>query len=110
MANTRKIEYPGCSKFSPIALNKPVTIEPLSTYLIEHQCPDENSCYTEGTTYQPLKTAKVMGLIYHHTMIRVNESSFPILTANQNPTPVTLQEGLLGLTFTPIFEKGFNFL
>ena len=52
-------EYLGCSKFSPITFNKPVTIEPLSTYVIKHQCPHENSCYTEGTTYRPLKTAKV---------------------------------------------------
>ena len=35
-----------------------------------------------------------------------NKSSFPILTANQNPTPVTLQKGLLGHTFTTILEKG----
>ena len=53
--------YPGCSKFSPITLNKPVTIEPLSTYFIKHQCSHENSCYTEGTTYQPLKSAKMKG-------------------------------------------------
>ena len=99
-------EYPGCSNFSPITLNRPVTIEPLSTYVIKHQCPHENSCYTEGTTYRPLKTAKVKGLIYYHTMVSVNESDFPILTANQNPTPVTLQKGLLGPTFTPILEEG----
>ena len=57
----KKKEYPGCSKFSPITLNKLVTIEPLSTYAIKHQCPHENSWYTEGTTYKPLKTAKVKG-------------------------------------------------
>ena len=85
-------ECPGCSNFSPITLNRPVTIEPLSTYVIKHQCPHENSCYTEGTTYRPLKTAKVKGLIYYHTMVSVNESYFPILTANQNPTPVKLQK------------------
>ena len=51
-------EYPGCSEFSPITFNKPVTIEPLSTYVIKHLCPHENSCYTESTTYRPLKTAK----------------------------------------------------
>ena len=39
-------------------------------------------------------------------MVSVNESYFPILTANQNPTPVTLQKGLLGHTFTPILEEG----
>ena len=99
-------EYRGCSKFSPITLNKPVTIEPLSTYIIKHQCPHENSCYTEGTTYKPSKTAKVKRLIYYHTMVSVNESYFPSLTANQNPTPVTLQKGLLGHTFTPILGKG----
>ena len=99
-------EYHGCSKFSPITLNKPVTIEPLSTYVIKHQCPSENSWYTEGTTYKPLKTATVKGLIFYHTMVGVNESYFPILSANQNPTPVTLQKVLLGHTFTPVFEKG----
>ena len=99
-------EYPACSKFSPITLNRPVTIEPLSTYVIKHQCSHENSCYTEGTTYRPLKTAKVRGLSYYHTMVRVNESYFPILSANQNPTPVTLQKGLLGHTFTPVLEEG----
>ena len=39
-------------------------------------------------------------------MFSVNESYFTILTANQNPTPVTLQKGVLGHTFTPIWEKG----
>ena len=102
----RDKEYHGCSKFSPITLNKPVTIEPLSTYVIKRQCPLENSYYTEGTTYKPLKTAQVKGLIYYHTMVGVNESSFPILTAKQNPRPVTLQKRLLGHTFTPILEKG----
>ena len=99
-------EYPGCSIFSPITPNKPVTIEPLSTYVIKHQCPHENPCYTKSTTYRPLKTAKVKGLIYYHTMVSVNKSYFPILTANQNPTPVTLQKGLLGHTFTPILDEG----
>ena len=99
-------EYPGYSKISPITLTKPVTIEPLSTYLIKHQCRHENSCYTESITYKPLKTAKVKRLIYYQTMVRINESSHPIVTANQNPTPVTLQKGLLGHTFTPILEKG----
>ena len=42
-------EYPGYSKFSVITLNKPLTIEPLSTYVIKHQCPHENPYYTEGT-------------------------------------------------------------
>ena len=98
-------EDPGCSIFSPITLTKSVTIDPLSTYLIKHQCPHENSWYTEGTTYKPLKTAKVKGLIYYRTMVSVNESYFPILTGNRNPTPVTLQKGLLGHTFTPILEK-----
>ena len=27
--------YPGCSEFSPITLNKPVTTEPLSRYVIK---------------------------------------------------------------------------
>ena len=36
-------EYPGCSKSSPRTLKKPVTIEPLSTYVIKHPCPHENS-------------------------------------------------------------------
>ena len=85
-------EYPGCSKFSPITPKKTITIEPLSTYVIKHQCPHENSRYTEGTTYKPLKTAKVEGLIYYNTMVSVNESFFPILTTNQNPTSVTLQK------------------
>ena len=70
----KDMEYPGCSKFSPITLNKPVTIEPLSTYVIKHQCPNENSCYTEGTTYRPLKTAKLKVLIYYYTMVTVNEN------------------------------------
>ena len=99
-------EYPGCSKFSPITLNKPVTIEPVSTYVIKHPCPHENSYYKEGTTYKPLKTAEVNGLIYYHTMVNVNKGSFPIVTANQNPSPVTLQKGLLGHTFTPFLQKG----
>ena len=85
-------EYPGCSNFSAITLNKPLTIEPLSTYVIKHQCPHGNSCYTEGTSYKALKTAKKKGLIFYHTMICVNEGYLPILTANQNPTPVTLQK------------------
>ena len=38
-------------------------------------------------------------------MVSVNESYFPILTANQNLTPVTLQKELLGKTFTPVLEK-----
>ena len=38
-------------------------------------------------------------------MVSVNESYFPIPTANQNGTPVTLQKGLLGHTFTPILEE-----
>ena len=36
-------EYTGCSHFSPITLNKPIRIEPLSTYVIKHQCRHENS-------------------------------------------------------------------
>ena len=104
--NQKDKEYSGCSNFSPITLNKPVTIEPLSTYVIKHQCPLENSCHTKGTTYKPLKTAKVIGINYYHTIVSVNECYFPILTANQNPTPVTLQKGLLGYTFTPFLEKG----
>ena len=43
-------EYPGCSKFSTKTVNKPVTTEPLSIYVIKHQCIHENSCYTEDTT------------------------------------------------------------
>ena len=39
-------------------------------------------------------------------MVSVHESYFPTPTANQNPTPVTLQKGLLGHTFTPILETG----
>ena len=98
--------YPGCFKLSPITLNKPVTIEPLSTYVIKRQDPHENSWYTKGTTYKPLKTAKVKRLLYYHTMVGVNKSYYPILTANQNPTPVTLQKGLQGHTFTPVLENG----
>ena len=99
-------EYPGCSKLSPINLNKRVTIEPLITYVIKHQCPHENSCYTEGTTYKPIKTAKVRGFFYYHKTVSVNESHLPILNANQNRTPVTLQKRILSHTFTPILEEG----
>ena len=38
-------------------------------------------------------------------MASVKESSFPILTANQNTTTVTLQKRLLGHKFTLILEK-----
>ena len=54
-------EYPGCSKFSPKSLNKPVTIDPLSKYVIEQQCAHGKPCFMESFTYKPLKTAKVMG-------------------------------------------------
>ena len=104
--NQKDKEYPSCSNFSPMTLNKPVTIEPLSTCVMEHQCPHENSCYTEGTTYKPSKNAKKKEIFYYLTMVSVNESYLPILTAKQNPTPVTLQKGLLGHTLTPILEGG----
>ena len=76
-------KYPGCSKFSPKTLNKPVTIGVLGKNVIEHQCTDKNSCCTEGTTYEPLKTPKVKGLVYYHTIVSVNESSFPIFNTSK---------------------------
>ena len=58
-----------------------------------------------GYYLQALKNSKSERIIFYHTMVSVNESYYPILTANQNPTPVTLQKGFLRHKFTPILEK-----